>query len=273
MLWGLQMQTPLLPHPTYQTYLRSELVQRSQTDPHYSLRHFAKSIGISPGMLSSVLSGRRRLSLENAVRISKQLDLSPIESRKFLQSVVESHIRKEDSQVAPSLTSTNELQPLPKDIFQAIADWYHYAILEMTFLNRKIITPRAIARELGCSYVEAVDAIERLKHLGLLQVVKGKLVKSARHFTSGSDYPSNAMKRMHLQLLEKAKLSLVRDELSRRDCTSMTMAINSAKLPEAKKRIAEFRRSLCALLEEGPRDRIYAMTVNLFPLSHEGGEA
>ena len=47
------------------------------------------------------------------------------------------------------------------------------------------------------------------------------------------------------------------------------MAISTAKLSEARKLIMDFRRKLCAFLEDGQRDAVYRLNVQLFPLSQE----
>jgi len=168
---------------------------------------------------------------------------------------------------------TNKLDPLEmvkirEDIFYAISDWYHYAILEMTYLKRRTFSAKQIATELRCSYQEIDEAIKRLKRLGFLEEKNKRWVKSQAHITTGSDFSSIALRRLQLQFLEKAKQSLLIDPIEERDLTSMTMAIDSTKLHEAKKKITKFRRELCQFLETGNRDRLYTLTVNLFPLTH-----
>jgi hypothetical protein len=46
------------------------------------------------------------------------------------------------------------------------------------------------------------------------------------------------------------------------------MAIDVSRLPEAKARIRDFRRELCAFLQDGrPRQRVYELSLSLFPVS------
>ena len=57
------------------------------------------------------------------------------------------------------------------------------------------------------------------------------------------------------------------DAFQESDITGITMAIDSKKLKEAKKRITNFRRSLAEFLESGTRDSVYRLNLQLFPLS------
>jgi hypothetical protein len=66
--------------------------------------------------------------------------------------------------------------------------------------------------------------------------------------------------------LEKAVISVEEDPIEARSMTGMTMAIDPAKLPEAKQMITEFNRGLCKFLESGPRKQVYQLGVCLYPL-------
>ena len=54
------------------------------------------------------------------------------------------------------------------EIFKIIGDWYHCAILELTYLSDFKAEPNWIAKKLGIGYLEAKLALERLISLGLL---------------------------------------------------------------------------------------------------------
>ena len=57
-----------------------------------------------------------------------------------------------------------------------------------------------------------------------------------------------------------------------RDITSMTMAIDKNKIPEAKRKIKQFRRNLCQFLESGEKNEVYNLNVQLIPLTDNNGE-
>jgi uncharacterized protein (TIGR02147 family) len=65
-------------------------------------------------------------------------------------------------------------QTLGLDAFHLIADWYHYAILELCTCED--FEPRAewVAERLGITANETELALERLQRLGLLEITKGR---------------------------------------------------------------------------------------------------
>lgn len=61
--------------------------ERKEKNPRYSLRAFARSLGVSSGQLSEILSGKRPLSHKLARRISIALALTEVEGQRLLQLV------------------------------------------------------------------------------------------------------------------------------------------------------------------------------------------
>jgi uncharacterized protein (TIGR02147 family) len=75
------------------------------------------------------------------------------------------------------------------------------------------------------------------------------------------------LKKHHEQSLDLAKESLFRDDVKKRDFTTVTMAIDPKKLSMAKERIRKFEDELSDLLESGHRTEVYRLSMQLFPLS------
>jgi transcriptional regulator with XRE-family HTH domain len=65
-------------------YLISTFNERKEKNPRYSLRAFARSLGVSSGQLSEILSGKRPLSHKLARRIAIALALTEEESQKLI---------------------------------------------------------------------------------------------------------------------------------------------------------------------------------------------
>ncbi|HEY8269264.1 MAG TPA: hypothetical protein VIG33_00125 [Pseudobdellovibrionaceae bacterium] len=68
-------------------YLISIFNERKEKNPRYSLRAFARSLGVSSGQLSEILSEKRPLSHKLARRISVALALTMNESQKLIYLV------------------------------------------------------------------------------------------------------------------------------------------------------------------------------------------
>jgi uncharacterized protein (TIGR02147 family) len=246
----------------FRVWLQKEFTDRCRKNPRYSLRAFAKLLGMEAASVSQILSGKREASTKVITRICDRLSVNP-RARFQLLLNVKKRVAKAQTEPAPP-----SFQQLTADAFSVIADWYHYAILELTFTENFDSSPNWIAKKLGITPTEAKVALDRLERLELIELIDGRLQKTQAFLTNGPDgFSAPALKELQRQLLQKAldAIDLVPQE--EKDVTSMTMAINPAKLPEARRRIKNFRRQLCAFLEEGPRTRVYNLGVQLYPIS------
>jgi transcriptional regulator with XRE-family HTH domain len=221
----------------FQTYLQEELVLRCQRNPAYSLRSFAKALNLSPSFLSKILNGHRKVTQKVFVQISSHLGLKDDRLRSF-------SLDSENTKV-PDMNFNN----LQLDYFKVIADWYHYALLELTRVEGFKNSPRWIEQK------------------------SGKLVPTnGGNTTLKNDFTDLAFKKMQDDLLKKAITSLWSDELSKRDQTSICMAINPSDIPEVKKRLTKMRRELCKFLERpqpAKPKQVYNLSLSFFALSKE----
>jgi uncharacterized protein (TIGR02147 family) len=258
----------------YKERLKAELSQRTGRNPRYSLRSFARALRISPSALSIIFSGRRVPSVSLAAQMANALCLPPHERQRFMESVARAHIGERKKYIrkeAKALVSGTVVAPreLSLEYFTVLSDWFHYAILELTFTKDFVSDPAWIARELGISELQARHAIDRLDSLGMLERQEGRLVKTQGHITTADKHLTTpALKRRQAQILDKSLHSLENDPIELRNHSAMTMAIAPEKIPEAKRRIDKFLNELCEFLEDGPRELVYEMQVSLFPLQN-----
>ncbi|MFN7727970.1 MAG: TIGR02147 family protein [Bdellovibrio sp.] len=234
--------------------LNAELKRRQDKNPAYSLRAFAKNLGLSPAQVSQVISGKRVVTMKTYRRIAEILHFSPLESMQFLEE-----ISKGETALDQRKTMMSE------DEFRLIADWWHFAILSLTHVKGMTKDAKQISERLGISPEQARQAIERLERMGVLSVGSKfeQLCDAIRVIT---EKPSVSIQRSHQQTLALAaeKLSV---PLEKRDFTSMTMAINPKNIPKAKKAIEDFRGNIVKLLDKGDATEVYTFACQLFPLS------
>lgn len=251
----------------FREYLQKELIRRTQVNPQYSLRAFARSLEVQSGFLSKILLAQRRVTIKTIQRFGVKLGLSPLEMSHFEKLAKNKSLnklnRKEVQLIEP-------YQKIALDQFQFISDWYHFAILEV--MNLSFFKPniRWIANMIGISNAEAFDAIERLKRLGLIiQNKSGSWKVSGNNTTTlGTELTNSALRKMQKQILEKAIIALEEIPADQRDQSTMTMAIDSSLIPIAKVKIKRFRRQLCSFLESGQKkDLVYNLSIVLYPVS------
>ncbi len=268
------------PAPFYRKLLRETLAKKLGRNPRYSIRAFAKALDLDSGALSQILSGKRVPSVKQMDRMVERLGLEPKEQDEFLISVAKTKAALSPERMSPKLRNllkenhrtidpaTHYDRELSTDAFRIIADWYHYAILEFTTVNGFQSHPAWIAKKLAISTTEATLAINRLLELGLLtRTPDGQLSKTEQQITTADKtLTSSAHRRRQKQVLEKSIQSLEHDPLDIRNHTAMTMAIDLEMLPKAKALIRQFSAELCVLLESGKKEKVYELSISLFPL-------
>lgn len=254
----------------YRQILRDALEDRCQKNPRYSLRSFARDLDISAPRLSRVLNGHHGLSGNAAREIAKRLNLSPSERELFGVLVESEHARASLARDS-ARTRANELsatfQSLGLDSFRVISDWYHFAILELTLVGGFQSNPAWIADQLGITQIEAKGAIERLLKLDLLLEVNGKWRATGSNFANPEGLPSDAIRKFHRQVLERAGQALEFQGADERESSNLIIAIDEGALPKARKMIREFTRKFDAELSRTQRKtRVYNMAIQFFGL-------
>jgi uncharacterized protein (TIGR02147 family) len=268
--------------PYYEQCIRRAFEERVARNPRYSLRAFANSLNMGSSALCQILSGARYLSAKSGRRLARALLLDPQEEVRFLASIGDTKLRKGLRRVSPELRKLAEankasvlpVRDLPSEQFRVISDWYHYAILELTFAKGFRPDPKWIASSLGIGFAEAELALDRLFSLGLLaRKADGSVVKvDDLVATADKSMSTVAHRKRQSQILEKSRASLEGDPLELRNHSSMTLALDPSRIPEAKRRIQAFARELTRFLESGENKRVYEMSISLFPLqSYPGG--
>ncbi|OQW48824.1 MAG: hypothetical protein A4S09_13580 [Proteobacteria bacterium SG_bin7] len=243
----------------FRLLLQRELIERCRKNPKYSLRAFAKALGIVPSALSDMLNGKRTITPASIERLGLALGLELSEVKKYVKG--------------QTPTADQNYQQLTMDTYAIISDWYHYAILELMKIKTFKSDRAWIARCLGITKSEVNAAFERLCRVDLIRVdKKGNWIDTSNGFSTNienSNLTSAANKRLQKQILEMSIQALETLSPKVRNHTSMTMPVNPKKLPIAIEKIKKFRRDLCELLEND-RDisEVYQLAISLFPITN-----
>jgi uncharacterized protein (TIGR02147 family) len=258
---------------SYRSLIKRELEERCARNSSYSLRAFAKHLGLSPSALSEILSGKYGLSDSRARQVATALGLHAEEVEMFRDLVKREYSRSASERSAAEIRLKRQHeQPnyhqLQMDAFKVIADWYHYAILELTYLETFQNDTAWIARSLGINENTVKSAIERLKTLDLLEVKRGRLRAKEDFTASSSGIPSEALRRFHRQILEKAISAIQLQSVQERDLSSCVLAIDEDDIPIAKEAIKKFRRSLSNKLASTKiKTSVYCLSTQFFRIS------
>ncbi len=251
-----------------------EILQRKYTEvknrnPAFSKRSFAKKLGISSGSLSSILQGERRISKALATNMADTLGLAPDERHQFLSPF----------QTRFSFLSRFFLpityKSIQADFFKIISDWEHFAILNLAKLDVFKSDARWIASQLNLPLLRAQAALDRLLSLNFLRIDnEGNIKRSEVQIqTADNNTTKESIRRSFEQGLDLAKKNLFSVVADKREYTQQFMAIDPAKLPEARTLIRQFQEQLLTLLETGTKKQVYNFSLQLYPVSKSLDEA
>ena len=255
----------------FRDVLKSELEERCRKNPRYSLRAFSRDLGIANSRLSEVLSGRYGLSLVASGRIAARLNFNAAEKKYFCDLVEQRHARsrvKRELARRRLASSKSRAANVDDDTFALVSDWYHFAILELTYVKGFRSDPAWIARRMGVQEVVAAEAINRLIRLGLLAREGERLVAVDAETTTPFDLPSRARRHFHDQILEKARVALHTQNVDAREMSSVVFAFRVDQIAEAKAMLRRMKREFMEKFGRGEgRDSVYCFALQFFDLT------
>ena len=257
------------PHPTpstcFRLFLQAELGRRCDKNPQYSLRAFAKYLGIDHATISQLLRGKRSLTLRTILKSGTRLGLDRASIDDYVAH--EAYWRHDSADEI----AQGEIQQLANDAANVVADWYHYAILELTRLHNFRPNSRWIARVLGITTDEVNLAVSRLARLGLLEMADRDrwIDKSGNTTASLAGFNQATVQRLAEQVRLQMIAALGTMPAGAFEHSATTLALSTARLPLVLERIAGFRRELIAVLQEDAApDDVYQLEINFFPVTN-----
>lgn len=259
--------------------LKKGLPRGHYSHGHKNLNNWAKRLGYkSPSSLSMILSGERLPSEQMIKKISKDLKLTPRETRyfKLLVELEKTQKQNKDSgkiqeEIKKLNTEKNSYQIDLKN-FTTISEWYYLAIKQListpNFIEDEQWIYKRLRKKVSIGQIRlALKDLEDLEIIkrdttGRFQVIKPGLITS-------NDVPSSAIRKHHSGMIELAKTALIEQDVNERQINSTTLKVNSADIPEAKKFIFDFIKEFAARFNCDASENIYQLNVQLFELTKD----
>jgi uncharacterized protein (TIGR02147 family) len=241
-------------------HMKRTFAERCKKNSSYSLRAFSRSLGMDSSTVSAILKGKRPLTIKTARKIVEGLNITnPVEA----QALIFSTFAADDLEAGPGYTE------MAMESAEAISSWQHFAILALLEIKDFKAQERAISERLNIPFGIVSECLNRLEKLGLITKHNDTWQLTGKNMATPSQIPSAALREGHRQFIMKSLSSLENDAIDVRDISGITMAVSKSRLAEAKAMIQDFRRRLSTYMEDGPRDAVYRLNVQLFPLSQE----
>lgn len=259
-------------------FLTEQYLQRRERNASYSLRSFARDVGVSATALSRILNGQRIITYRQMSRVLSALNVPEELAQKIITGIilkagktakVSKVLRHSFTQKATE--ASYEVKYYSIDRFKMISQWYHFAILEMTYLKDFESDALWISKKLDISLIETKDAIDRLLNLGFLhRSATGILSKTDSRLFIDAKKAEPEIRKYETTMLAKATAQLDKtDDASyqMRLINSITFPTSPACVPELKKAIYEFQKKLLTMIRQNEYTQVYHFGCQLFPVS------
>ena len=248
----------------YLTCLRENLDKKQRFNPHYSLRAFARDIDVHPSTLSAVFKGNRALPFKCAKSVVRRLTLSPKEETLFIESLLKTKTKLDEIAVP----ANDERFMLDESHYKVIAEWEHFAVLELFDTKNFNANENEIAKKLGITESRAKIVLNHLIVSGLVkQDADGNLTPTHGKVRTTEDIQNQAIHQGHKEALELGLKKLEEIAVDLRDYSELVFALDMNRISEAKTIIREFRQKMSALLRDGEKKDVYQLAIQFYPLT------
>lgn len=250
----------------YQSKLKEGLSLRQRENAQYSLRAYARDLGIHPGTLAKVIKGERPLPIKDSQKVVNKLKLGPRDRTLFMESL----LRKKTNIDYIKIDALDSRHIVDESNYKVIAEWEHFIVTDLFDLPDFDKTIEDIAKRLSLTMTRAEVVVENLLTSGLLTKDEdGKLLRVHSSIKTTEDIKSQALKESHMETLKLSMKKLDEIEVELRDFSSSAMAIDLDQLLEAKTIIREFRQKMTALLRDGRKKTdVYQLAIQFYPLTN-----
>lgn len=247
----------------YFDFLKSEFSRRQNKNSRYSLRSYARHLGLHPSTLSSVLLGKRLLSVKDAYKISEKVNLTPREKKEFFASLIQEK-KKFPKELSRELFDAQNILS-EESSFDIISEWEHYVMLYLVTLDDFEANFDWMGNRLGISPSRAEKVFKRLIGAGMLKIKDDSSVECVKNYNTTTDgLTSKAIRIAHKDSLTAAAKSLELP-VQIRDITSLITTIDPADLPKLQKEIRRFHSRIEKIASKCLNKEVYEMVIALFP--------
>lgn len=252
---------------SHQSDLALEILLRKLEDakarnPRFSLRAFAKRLGMSSGSLSEVLNGKRAFTTSIKRKIADKLLLSPQETVEFFSNDLPDKMK----------VASDERMTLNQDQFHLISDWWYFGLLNLLKTRGFKNNPSWMARRLGLSVNTITEAWDRLFRLGYIEKQGTKIVRKQANLKTTDQLLDLSVRKSHLEDLKLIEQSLLEVPLELRDNLSCTFVVDREDLAKAREMIRIFQNQFMNQIGKETGNEVYKLSVSLYPLTEVTGE-
>ena len=248
----------------YIQLLKERFAERQRKNGQYSLRSFARDLGIHHSALSLILRGKRGIPKKNLLSVIKSLELSPVEELAFLADHRQHQIREDHLQLHYGLAETLE----EEKHYRVISEWEYAAVIELMDTQGFKWDVDYIGKKLEIPFARAQVVMDKLIEVGV--VCNNSFQKLSVNLKTSDGVESKAIRKSHKEGLELSLSKIDEGDFDLKNFSSVTMAIDAEDMNEYVELIRDFRKKVIALSNRKNKKDVYQLGIQFFPLTHEG---
>ncbi len=223
-------------------YIQNYFQERCQSEPEFSLRKFAKELGMDASNLSKILKRQRNISKTLFKKMASHFKLSK-KDRDNYSKWVDDVLKKKFL-----------FEKVSPEIF---ARPFVHAVVELLQFDRYQKDVGLIADKIGMPSEECRQIIDQLAKNKIVEIEGEKCILAKKNLMS-----SGLSKNYLNEIFTAAAQSIARDPIDRRYHLGSVMIINQEDLPEIKERFRKFYADLIHWNKSRKnRDEIYQLGI------------
>lgn len=241
---------------------------KTQDPKQWSLRQLAKSLKISPGYLSKILSGQMPLNLDMAQQMIRILKIDDL----FKQAILESYDIQTSKLIFKKTKKTNfEEFEIPTESAEwLLKKWYHLCLLDLMTTSDFVSEVSWMAQRLGITMSEATSALKILVDENLAEIdASGKYKKVHTRIRFPTTISKSAIREYHKAQLKRAILELdtriLPKDFNNRLITGLSVSANAEHLQAVKDYLHAAIYEAAEMFSDGRCTEVYQINLQLFP--------
>lgn len=279
---NLVMAKPLFNYTDYRVFLADYFKEQKAKVRIFSFRYFSNRAGFkSRDFMYKVIRGQKNLSQSSVFMVSQAIGFNQRESG-FFEALVgfnqaklhkerDAHFAKMQSLSKGTSDLSTETSLLSPDQYEFFSAWYHTAIRSYIDLHPFSGDYKALAKALSppITPAQAKRSLSLLERLGFIAPGdNGSYKVIEKSLKTGENVREHAMDKLFRSFMALAEAAMDEIPRTRRNISGLTVGISRGTYDEMVARIGAFRAELAEFANRDQKaDRVYQLTINLFPLS------
>ncbi|NLG16741.1 MAG: TIGR02147 family protein [Fibrobacter sp.] len=262
----------------FREYLEAYYCQKKASSKSFSYRSLSRAADSAPSFVYHVIEGKRNLTKNSIMKLSKALGHTRLESDYFENLVFFNQAKTISEKThyynrIAEIRKPTSIKIVDKENYEYYKYWYHSVIREVvTFFDfegdyeklGEFLIPSITAKQ-------ARESVSLLLKLGFIRKDKsGRFVQTQKNLQTRPSLPNSfLLEKFQMEMLEIALQAYKKFTVYDRMSSSTTFSISKETFELFKLKARDFRAELAELARfDNSEDRVYQLTINLFPVSN-----